>query len=178
MIEGVEMMRRIFRLSAVLLCIGLATFILAGCFGASDDSTDTSTTPATAPSLGATVSTIAVATTAVSGLVDKDGRSLPSLFVNALGQRPILVLFYVPGQVDDEKVLSAARDLQSSFGGYTFLMYDYRVPSAYGDLSNYLSVNYPPEIHLIDRHGNEQWSWSGYVDKASLNQSLVNLGRY
>jgi hypothetical protein len=178
MIEGVEMMRRIFRLSAVLLCIGLATFVLAGCFGASDDSTDTTTTPVSVPSSGATVSTIAVATTVASGLVDRDGQSLPALFVNALEQRPILVLFYVPGQVDDEKVLSAARDLQSSFSGYAFLMYDYRIPAAYGDLSTVLGVNYPPEIRLIDRHGNEQWAWSGYVDKASLNQSLINLGRY
>jgi hypothetical protein len=30
---------------------------------------------------------------------------------------------------------------------------------------------------LIDRHANRYKVWSGYVDKGTLYQSLVNLGR-
>jgi hypothetical protein len=175
--EGVQMMRRILRFSVASLSIGVAICVLAGCFGSSDEPTIT-TSPTTLPSSGTTISTIPVNTTEASGLVEALGRSLPAAFVQASGGRPTLVLFYVPGQVDDEKVLSAVRELQTSFSGYVFLMYDYRIPAAYGDLSDLLQVDYPPEIHLIDRHGKQQWVWSGYVDKASLNQSLINLGRY
>jgi hypothetical protein len=175
--EGMCMMRRIWLVSAAALCIGLLAWSAVGCFGSGGESTDT-TPPETVPSSGTTVSTLPVVTTEASGLVEMDGRSLPAAFVNSLTTKPILVLFYVPGQVDDEKVLKAVRELQTVFSSYTFLIYDYRMPAAYGDLAELLNVDYAPEITLIDRSGEPQWVWSGYVDKASLNQTLLNIGRY
>jgi hypothetical protein len=40
-----------------------------------------------------------------------------------------------------------------------------------------LGMSYQPGVVLIDRHGTVEESWTGYVDKATLNQLLVNLGR-
>jgi peptidoglycan/xylan/chitin deacetylase (PgdA/CDA1 family) len=120
-----------------------------------------------------------VSTTEASTLVD----GKPRQYVDALSRRPIVLVFYAPGGVDDEKVLSAARELQTAFSGYTFLMYDYRVPAAYGDLTKELKAaynvdfGYLPVTLLIRRDGTAATKWSGYVDKGTLNQALINLGR-
>ncbi len=178
MSEGIQMMRRMFRSSAVLLCIGLATCILTGCFGGGDEPVNTTATvPVTSP--GVTETTVPVPTTEASTLVD----GLPRQYADAITLRPIVLVFYAPGGVDDEKVLSAVRELQTTFSSYTFLMYDYRMPAAYGDLTkeiktNYnLDVGYLPATFLIRRDGTAATKWSGYVDKGTLNQALINLGR-
>jgi hypothetical protein len=176
--EGIQMMRRMFRFSAVLLCIGLATSILTGCFGASEDTVNT-TVPVPVTSSDVAATTLSVPTTEASTLVD----GLPRQYAEALTLRPIVLVFYAPGGVDDEKVLSAVRELQTTYSSYTFLMYDYRMPAAYGDLTkeikaNYnLDVGYLPSTFLIRRDGTAATKWSGYVDKGTLNQALINLGR-
>jgi hypothetical protein len=167
------MTRRIYRLSAVMVGVGLVICVLSGCFGSGEDAVDT-TTAVTVPASDATLASLTAGTTDESTLVD----GLPRQYAEALGTRPIVVLFYVPGGVDDEKVLGVVRELSTTFSNYTFLIYDYRMPSAYGDLSKILKIDYQPEIVLIDRHGAVQKVWSGYVDKASVNQTLVTLGRY
>jgi hypothetical protein len=171
--EGMHMMRRTCGLSAAVLLMGLVAYILAGCFGGGKEPVAT-TSQVTVPSSGTTISTVQVTTTEASTLID----GLPREYAESIGKRPIVVLFYVPGGVDDEKVLSVVRGLRGSFSSYTFLMYDYRVPAAYGDLSQKLEVDYPPETVLIDRGGNTRDVWSGYVDNGTLNQSLITLGRY
>jgi hypothetical protein len=165
-------MRRTRGLTAVMLCIGLVACVLAGCFGG-DPEPAVTTSAVTVPSSSTTTSGVTT-TTQTSTLVD----GLPSEYVASLGKKPILVLFYVTGQVDDEKVLSAVRELRGSFSSYTFLTYDYRFPAAYGDLSQKLKIDSPPAIVVFDRNGVQRTGWSGYVGKAALNQSLINLGRY
>jgi len=93
------------------------------------------------------------------------------------GQKPIVLLFYVPGNADDSSVLETLNRLKSSFDGYAFLVYDYKVPEAYGDVSTLLQVGYPPELILIDKAGVIVRIWNGYVDEGTLNQGLVDLGR-
>jgi len=56
------------------------------------------------------------------------------------------------------------------------LLYDYRIPAAYGDLAKDWGITYQPQTMLIDRHGQLFKVWSGYVDTGTLNQSLINLG--
>jgi hypothetical protein len=102
----------------------------------------------------------------------------PSEYVDAIDQgRPVVVLFYVTGSVDDAKVLENVTQLQQAFSDYVFLLYDYKTASAYGDLSTLLKVNYPPELILFDGTGTIQEIWNGYIDEGTLNQSLVNLGK-
>jgi hypothetical protein len=102
----------------------------------------------------------------------------PQEFVAAVGQaRPIAILFYVPGNIDDAKVLETFKTVQADFPDYTFLTYDYKSPQNYGDLSLLLDVNYPPETVLIDKAGNVRKIWNGYVDEGSLKQCLINVGQ-
>jgi hypothetical protein len=102
----------------------------------------------------------------------------PEEYLAAIGEaRPVAMLFYVPGNVDDGKVLDAFRTVQADFPEYTFLTYDFKNPAAYGDLSMLVQVNYPPEIVLVDRGGTVRNIWNGYVDEGTLKQCLINLGQ-
>lgn len=155
----------------VLLLVMLVALTAFGCGG--DD--------------GATTTTISVVTTNPSGpgttVNDLIGRNVvvtedtPAEFVDAYEVKPIVLLFYVPGGTDDVSVLESLEGLIPSFDQYVFLVYDYKTPDAYGDLSALLKVGYPPELILIDKKGFIQRIWNGYVDEGSLNQALVNLDR-
>ena len=170
------MSRRNRQWAVVLLAaIGLAVF-LWGCGGGGGDSTTPSTlvntTPTTAPqSVGSAVEELLLTKLAVT-------EDTPEEYVAAIGQaRPVAMLFYMPGNVDDAKVLEAFRTVALEFPEYTFLTYDFKTPSAYGDLSMLLQVNYPPEIVLVDRGGTVRDIWNGYVDEGTLKQCLINLGQ-
>jgi hypothetical protein len=104
--------------------------------------------------------------------------STPDEYRQAVEQgKPVVLLFYVPGSVDDVQVLDSLTALQPDFDQYVFLLYDYSMPNEYGDLSTLLNVNYPPELVLVDALGIPREIWNGYVDEGTLNQSLVNLGQ-
>ncbi len=159
----------------LLLVIGLAAF-LWGC-GGSDQGSTTATSAVSnptrttaAPSVSSAVDEVLYKELAVTDDTPED-------VVAAIGQaRPVVMLFYVPGNVDDAKVLEAFQAVEPEFPEYTFLTYDYKNPQEYGDLSMVLQVNYPPEIVLIDRAGTVQRIWNGYVDEGTLKQCLINLG--
>jgi hypothetical protein len=159
----------------LLLAIGLAV-LLGACGGSSDDSTTDTTTAKTtrttvAQSPGSAVQDLLLTKLATT-------QDTPEAYVAAVGQaKPIAILFYVPGGIDDAKVLDVFKVVQADFPDYTFLEYDYRNPLAYGDLSLLLQVNYPPEIVLIDKAGAVQNIWNGYVDEGSLRQCLINIGQ-
>jgi hypothetical protein len=167
------MMIRTRQVSALVLLLALSVLVLYGCGGGGEVTTTTSingSTP-TSSSTGPTASDSHVG----EGVSLTD--SLPTEFVEAYGKRPIVVLFYVPGGTEDESVLKSLQELGSSFSDYVFLLYDYSVPEAYGDLSAVLDIEYQPQVTMIDRLGTRRQVWNGYVDKGTLNQSLVDLGR-
>jgi hypothetical protein len=171
--RGCHMMGRTCRIAAVLACVGLLASMLTGCSGSGED-TVTTVSSATPTSETASTTEFSMTTDTVSTLID----GIPSQYVDAIGNRPIVVLFYEPGGVEDEKVLTALQSLTTSFSSYTVLMYDYRVPDAYGDLPQDMQIGYLPYMVLIDRNGDTRAVWQGYVDKGTLNQSLLNLGSY
>jgi hypothetical protein len=158
----------------LLLAIGLAV-LLGACGGSGDSTTDTTTAKTTrttvAKSAGSAVQDLLLTKLATT-------QDTPEAYVAAVGQaKPVAILFYVPGSIDDTKVLDVFKLVQADFPDYTFLEYDYRNPLAYGDLSLLLQVNYPPEIVLIDKAGTVQSIWNGYVDEGSLRQCLINIGQ-
>lgn len=159
---------------ALVLAIGLAV-LLSGCMGGGSSATTTSTIAAgktrttAAQSVGSAVENLLMTKLATT-------QDTPQEYMAAVGQaRPIAILFYVPGGVDDAKVLETFKKVQADFPDYTFLTYDFKNPSAYGDLSILLQVNYPPEIVLIDKAGSVRKIWNGYVDEGSLKQCLINV---
>jgi hypothetical protein len=168
------MFRRGTYLMVVLLLLASAVFLVAGCGGDEETTTTTRQTVATtAPSGGSSNSA-----QDVLGKPIRTSDSTPLEYVEAVEQgRPVVVLFYVPGSVDDTQVLDNLTTLQADFDEYVFLVYDFSMPSSYGDLSTLLKVNYPPELVLVDGLGIPREIWNGYVDEGTLNQSLVNLGQ-
>jgi hypothetical protein len=163
----------------VSVAIGLAVF-LTGCLGGGGSTSTTSTSVS-----GTTqVSTVAAGSSvgnAVEALLETKlatTQDTPEAYVAAVGQaRPVAMLFYVPGSVDDSKVLETFKTVQADFPDFTFLTYDYKNPESYGDLSLLLQVNYPPEIVLIDKAGTIRQIWNGYVDEGTLKQCLINVGQ-
>jgi hypothetical protein len=172
--RGCHIMGRTCRIAALMVCLGLITGMLSACFGSSEDTVTTVSSNTVTSAAITTTTAFSLTTASDSTLID----GIPSQYANALGNRPIVVLFYEPGGVEDEKVLNALRSLATSFSSYTVLMYDYRVPAAYGDLPQDMQIGYLPYMVLIDRYGGTRAVWNGYVDKATLNQSLLTLGSY
>jgi hypothetical protein len=162
---------RIRQQLGVLFLVLLVALVACGCGGGGDEeTTTTSGVVTTVPPGSGTGDDLLGETVSVT-------EDTPADFVDAYGVTPIVLLFYVPGGTDDVKVAETLDGLTSSFDDYVFLVYDYKTPSAYGDLSSLLDVGYPPELVLIDKDGVIEGVWNGYVDEGTLNQALVNLER-
>jgi hypothetical protein len=161
-------------LGLLLVAVVLLAVVLVGC-GSSSSSESSTTTKKSATS-----GSVAVAGGSEDGMVGKKLQptsETPPAYTEALEQgRAVVLLFYVPGGSDDAKVLAAVQTLQPSFSNYTFLFYNYKDPSAYGDLSTLLDVDYPPELVLVRADGTVKAILNGYRDQGSINQELVNLG--
>jgi hypothetical protein len=156
----------------LLLAIGLAV-LLGACGGGTTTSSTTAkpTQTTVTQSAGSAVQDLLLTELATT-------QDTPEEYVEAVGQaKPVAILFYVPGNIDDTLVLDVFKLVQADFPDYTFLEYDYRNPQAYGDLSLLLQVNYPPEVVLIDKAGAVRNIWNGYVDEGSLRQCLINIGQ-
>ncbi len=159
----------------VLLLVALAAVVLVGCSGGDEETTTT-----VGPAVPTTERAGGSANSAdeVLGKPLETTDSTPAEYVDAIEQgKPVVLLFYVPGSADDVQVLESLDALQVDFEDYVFLLYDYSRPSAYGDLSTLLNVNYPPELVLVDGLGIPREIWNGFVDEGTINQSLVNLGQ-
>jgi hypothetical protein len=168
------MFRRGTYLIAVLLLVASAAILLAGCAGEDETTTTTVRVVPTTVQSGASTSSAED----VLGKPIPISESTPDEYRQAVEQgKPVVMLFYVPGSVDDVEVLDSVTALQPDFDEYVFLLYDYSMPDEYGDLSTLLQVNYPPELVLVDALGIPREIWNGYVDEGTLNQSLVNLGQ-
>lgn len=160
----------------VLLVFGLVA-MAAACGG--DEDTTTSTTRKASGSTRTTAGVNAeLASQKLVGTTVPVTEETPAEYVEAVGQgRPVVLVFYVPGNADDAKVLEALDNLRAEFADYAFLTYDWKKPDVYGDLSTLLRVDYPPETILVDRRGVIQRVWNGYVDEGTLRQCLTNLGK-
>lgn len=166
------MFRRSIQPATLLTILVLVVVFAWGCGSGGDElTTTTGGVVTTSPSPG---------TTTANGLIGnqlKTSDSTPKEYVDAIAQaHPVVILFYVTAGADDAKVLASITALQPQFANYVFLLYDYKTPDSYGDLSTLLKVDYPPELVLVDSGGYVREIWNGYVDQGTLNQSLVNLG--
>ena len=167
---------RVRHVTAALIVVVIAGTLMWGCGGAEEPgATSLGGIVTTGPSGG---SGSADRASELLGTQLKTTEDTPIEYVGAVEQgRPVVLLFYVAGGADDTKVLDSINRLQPGFPDYVFLLYDYKMTGAYGDLSTLLGVSYPPELVLVDGTGTIREVWNGYVDEGTLNQSLVNLGR-
>jgi hypothetical protein len=162
------------RYPAALLIVLLILAVVA--WGCGDAEEATTSTEGTVPTTVTTVATPG-GTQALIGTQPRTTPNTPVEYTDAVEQgRPVVILFYVPAGVDDQRVLESISLLQGSFPDYTFLLYDFSVPGPYGDLPTLLQVDYPPAVILVDDTGTIDAAWNGFVDEGTLNQELVNLG--
>ncbi len=155
--------------TSILFLVLVVVLMTAGCFGGDDSTTKTTRTVTTGASGGGAGPE--------EGVVLRGADDEPAEFVDALENRPIVVLFYIAGNADDIKVLDTVNRLRTSFDSYVFLLYDYKDSDAYGSLAQELEVDYTPFLALVDASAVLQKRFVGFVDEGTLNQSLVNLGR-
>lgn len=175
-------------MAAVITITLVMAVLLWGCGGSSSSDTTTTTSslsPAGGDISSALSSGAAKSTTTPKSLtaIDKlvipaTAQDIPQDFKAAYGQaKPIVILFYVPGQPDDSRVLTSLQALKGSFPNCSFFFYNYNDPTSYGSLPTFpdLKVQYTPQMFLIagDKSGT---ALTGYWDEGSLNQLLVNLG--
>jgi hypothetical protein len=165
------MSRRSKQTAALLATLMLVAAFAWGCGSGGDETTTTTARVVTsAPSPGVT------AANRVIGTKLKTTDSTPKEYVDAIARaQPVVIVFYVTAGADDAKVLESVNALQPKYSDYVFLLYDYKTPDLYGDLSTLLKVSYPPELVLVDSNGYIREVWNGYVDQGTINQSLVNL---
>jgi len=170
-----ERSRHPVALALVLTVLLLVAFAAVGCGSDSQGDTPISSEPAPVQTVPATAPS-GEHTEALVGTQLITTPRTPTEYVEAVqNMQPVVILFYVPAGVDDQKVLTAINDLQFDFPDYVFLIYDFADPQAYGDLSTLLKVDYPPAVILVDQTGTIDAAWNGYVDEGTLNQELVNL---
>jgi hypothetical protein len=165
------MFERSAKWTSVLFLVLCVVVLTSGCFGGGSKTTTTSKTVTTAGGGGSTGSGLE------EGAVFEPGDGTPEDVTGALGNRPIVIFFYIAGNADDTSVLDTVNRLRTSFDSYAFLLYDYKDPDAYGTLCQQLGVSYTPFLALIDGTGTLQNKFVGFVDEGTLNQALVNLGR-
>lgn len=166
--------RYVRSLPLVLLLGVLIAMSLVSCGGDEDETTTTRMTTAPSPTSGGSGGGGGGSVEVVIRPTD----DTPQALVDALGAQPVVVLFYVDGSRDDMMVFDSLQKLQLGFANYAFLYYRYSEPDAYGDLASLLEVDYPPDVAMFDGAGVLRFRWNGYMDEGSLNQTLVNLGRY
>jgi hypothetical protein len=172
--------RRPSRPSVLVVCVMVLAvgLLILGC--GSSSTTTTTTSGAVTPSTGP-VSTTAPGSggSAAAGLVGTTipvSTGSPPDFQEALRQgKPIAVLFYTPGGVDDDSVRTSFDALSNTNSNVTFFSYDYRNPSLYGNLGVLLNVGYTPQGIFINGSNVVKNVSSGYVDESVLQQYLANI---
>jgi len=162
------------RASLLVLLVLLGAVLVTVACGAADTTTETTRRTTATTRITSSKSTSA----ALIGKTIRPTEQSPAEFSKACGTTPVIVLFYIPGNADDARVFENLGRVSSSFPNYVFLVYNYKEPEAYGDLATLLAAEYLPQLVLIDRAGVVRDVWRGYIDEGSLNQKLVDLGRY
>jgi hypothetical protein len=100
----------------------------------------------------------------------------PKKFKQAFCSKPIMVVYYQPGSIVDEKLLAeatAAAGLVKGAGLVT-LAYTPKDVKAFGDLGSKLGLFSTPGLATVGRDGRIENFWTSYVDHALIERSLRN----
>jgi hypothetical protein len=140
------------------------------------------TTPATDPagagSTGATndvpgANEIANADASAGELVTVSAMT-PKKFKQAHCSKPIMVVYYQPGSIVDEKLLAEATAAARSVRETVTLAYTPKDVKAFGDLGSKLGLFATPGVATVGRDGRIENFWTTFVDHALIERSLRN----
>lgn len=176
-------MRRRLKLTATALIMVLVVFLLAGCGGGEDETTQPVTRAAASNGAdGSKASSKAKASaedvSQPEMLIDQvivPTEDSPEDFNESIEKRqPIAVTFYQLGPSDDADVRTAMNSLESRYKGQMdFYTYLYSDGERYKDLATLLLVDTTPTVVIINEESRVQRAWTGYADEDSLEQGIV-----
>ena len=184
-------------IAAVVLA---AMFVLTGCGGGTDTpTTTTGTTPTTTTGATGTSGLKKIPTpstlevkpvdTAVNKYPDQytvnilftPNADTPAFFADALkAKKPIFLEFYGENDAISDQMAAGIAELQQKYANQaTFILLNADKPQTYGSLSEQLPVKYVPQVFVFNNKSTIIRSYTGYSDKARLDQALydaVNRG--
>lgn len=159
----------------VLLLIGALALVGGGC-GGDADAEETTTTLAAAPAPADPAVGLAVPHQELVGSYLRFTEETPQEVVDAIeAEKPLVVLFYIPGSEDDGRMREAVENLKPDYPDVVFLTYEHTAPDSYGDLAAQLRIDYPPQMTFITRDGMVNKVISGYADEGTVNQGVANI---
>jgi hypothetical protein len=112
--------------------------------------------------------------TATVGADVKVSAQTPKKFRKAHCSEAIMVVYYQPDSVVDEKLLQQATDAAASAGDILMLVYTPRDVKAAGDLPAKLGLFSTPGVATVGRDGKIENFWVTYVDHSLIKRSLIN----
>jgi thiol-disulfide isomerase/thioredoxin len=164
--------------AVVLLILPFLALVLFGC-GPSQTQTPS---PTTQPEGGETPSTLTKPVP--EGRIDqfkvdikfKPDKDTPAFFRNALAlKKPILVGFYAEGDALTDSMMLQVDELQARYKGkVTFILINANRPRAYGNLIQQLPLEYVPQVLIFNAEETIIRSFTGYVDKETLEQGIYD----
>jgi len=98
----------------------------------------------------------------------------PKAFGKARCVNPVLVVYYQPGSIVDEKLLVEAKAAAAGVEDVVTLAYTPRDVKQAGDLPGKLGLFATPGVATIGRDGKIENFWTTYVDRALIQRSLSN----
>lgn len=106
----------------------------------------------------------------------KSSEDTPTFFKNALAlKKPILVEFYAEGDALTDSMMLQVDELQAGYKGkVTFILINANRPRVYGNLIQQLPLEYVPQVLIFNAEGTIIRSFTGYVDKETLEQGIYD----
>lgn len=111
---------------------------------------------------------------AAVGASVKVSATTPKKFRDAHCSEAIMVVYYQPGSVVDEKLLQQATNAAASAGDVLMLVYTPRDVKSAGDLPSKLGLFSTPGLATVGRNGKIANFWVTYVDQSLIKYSLMS----
>ncbi len=172
-------MTRILKLTATVMIVTLAVFLMAGCGGEETPPPVKKASTAKGSSVKSGDSGDVSQPEMMVGQVLVTNDNLPDDINTSLEERrPIAITFYMLGPDDDGSVRTAMTRLESKYKGQMdFYTYLYSDGERYKGLASQLLVNTTPTVVMINAESRIQVGWTGYADESSLEQGIVDTLR-
>jgi hypothetical protein len=97
----------------------------------------------------------------------------PGTFVDALGKQQIIVVLYQPDSIIGDLLLEEVSAASKAVDGTLQLSYTPADRKKYGDLCRNLGLFEAPSVAVVNRSGEIQNFWSGYVGRDLLTHVLT-----
>jgi len=111
--------------------------------------------------------------------VDPQASGVPGFIKNPLAEkRGVILLIYVKGSTDDEQMLDSFNALKAKYADQgSFFSFESRKASELGSVLSQLKISQPPALAVISPDGKVYQEYTGWVDRAVMEQVVANAVR-